>query len=155
VSDGDDSLETLFGRAADARAAGAPAEGVLYLRQAAERYPGAALAHVMLAYALIDLGRAEEAAAAATDACRLAPDAAAAHRALGRAQRLADQPEAALAALDRALSLKPFDADAHYERALLLAQLKRRDDAALALKAGLVCAPKHEGLKRLARRLGG
>ena len=155
MSDGEESLETLFERAADARAAGAPAEGVLFLRQAVERHPGAAVAHLMLAYALTDLGRYAEAAEAAGEACRLAPDHAAPHRALGRAHRLAEEPEAALAAFDRALALQPIDADAHYERALTLAQLQRREDAALALKAGLVCAPKHEGLKRLARRLGG
>lgn len=145
--------ERLFEAAAVARATGDYAAAVRHLRAALVLQPRAAIGHLMLSLSLTEAGLLDEAIATAGEACSLAPDSAAAHYALGRARRLAGMPEAAVESFDAALSLKPIQAETHYERALALAALRRREEAVEALKAGLVCAPRHKGLKALARRL--
>ena len=153
VSDQSAELERLFDEAAAARTAGERARAVERLRAAVALQPRAALSHLMLSLALIEAEAYDQAIDSAEEACRLAPQSAAALYARGRARRLSGDAAAALGDLDQALLLKPINADSHYERALTLVALKRRAEAVEALKAGLVCAPRHKGLKTLARRL--
>jgi tetratricopeptide (TPR) repeat protein len=64
-------------------------------------------------------------------------DLAAAYLARSRAEGSADDSEKALAAADRAIALEPSSAEAHFNRALALEQLERREPAVAAWRTYL------------------
>src|SRR5690606_19009378 len=78
-------------------------------------------------------GAADEALTAAREAVAAQPQDPMAQRLLAAALRLAGDREGAVEAIDRAVALAPDDADVHLERAGLLLQERKLDEAQVAL----------------------
>jgi protein O-GlcNAc transferase len=94
------------------------------------------------ACALLDLKRAPEALAAATEATLADPRDAQAFLALGLARVLCGQATGALEAFDRALALRPTLAKAHGGRGLALAATGKADEAIAAYERAAALDPR-------------
>ena len=95
--------------------------------------PTIAAAHVNLGRGLKDLNRFAEALASYDTAISLDPLRRGLQQPRQRAPKL-KRPEDALASYDKAIALKSGHAEAHYNRAVVLHELKRLDDALAGLK---------------------
>ena len=78
-------------------------------------------------------GAAPEALAAAREAVAAQPDDVVAQRLLAAALRLSGERQAALEAIDRAIELAPDDATLHLERAGLMLDVRKLDEAQISL----------------------
>jgi tetratricopeptide (TPR) repeat protein len=95
-----------------------------------------------LANALNQLGRPEEAAAAASEALRLDPRLVSAHSNLGVANRTLGHLEAAAQNFAAAAALQPTYADAHANLGVLLTELGRPEEAEAPLRTAAQLSPQ-------------
>ena len=95
-----------------------------------------------LANALNQLGRPEEAAAAASEALRLDPRLVSAHSNLGVANRTLGHLEAAAQNFAAAAALQPSYADAHANLGVLLTELGRPEQAEAPLRTAAALSPQ-------------
>ena len=95
-----------------------------------------------LANALNQLGRPEEAAAAASEALSLDPRLVAAHSNLGVANRALGHREAAIQNFRAAAALQPSYADAHANLGVILTELERPEEAEAPLRTAARLAPQ-------------
>ncbi|MCX5797398.1 MAG: tetratricopeptide repeat protein [Elusimicrobia bacterium] len=112
--------------------------------------PGDAPAHIERAELLLESGRRDEALAALQRAQSIGPKEPQLERML-RLYRGLKEPDRALAVADRIVKLRPGDAPAQVERAELLLESGRRDEALAALQRAESLDPSAENLRRIAR----
>ena len=138
----DDRLPT----AVNALMGGNPAAALAQLDRILADSPELAAAHFYRGMALLELGRAAQAAVALSLATTLAPDADEAWAYLGSARRLAGDPEAALSdlriAADRLDDNPGLLASVYHERGLALIALDDMDEALAALRRAVELAPE-------------
>lgn len=150
--------QCLFHLAEVQRASGRHAEAVETYMQVLERRRDIADVFFSLGSALLELNRAREAAAALSEALRLAPNDPQAHNNLGNALAELGQTEEAVAHYGAALRLDPRYPDARLNLGITLAGLGRDGEAEQALRAVLGDAPSwvavHRELASLLIRTG-
>jgi len=129
-------LGLLAGRGGDHRRA------VAFGRRAVAAAPDNPSVHNNLGVALMDLGRADEAADAFRAAIALAPDTAAIHYNLGRALKAQGRLDDAVAAFRAATALMPGHANAHDALGTALAALGRPAEAVAAFEAAVALEPE-------------
>jgi Flp pilus assembly protein TadD len=110
-------------------------------QQAVRERPDDAQAHLELAWALIDVGRVNEALSPAREAVRLAPDDADAHNSLGWLLLQQRNFPSALQTLQTAIRLDPEHRFAHYNFGWVLYGLERHEDAEVAFLEAQRIAP--------------
>jgi tetratricopeptide (TPR) repeat protein len=114
-------------------------------RLAAAADPDAPEPHAMLALALLEQERWDDAADEARNAIGLAPDWGYAHYVLGKVLLERHLPEEARAAVEEAISLDPTDADAHVLLAAIHFDESRFADALQSAQEALAHDPEHAG----------
>ncbi len=112
----------LLKQGRDLLAKGSAAEAVPVLRQAIEKNPADADAHLLLGSALALLPRRSEAVAELTQAIRLRPDHAPAYNILGMTLARFAEFDSAQKAFEKAIAIDPKLAGAHLNLALVFAQ---------------------------------
>lgn len=123
--------------------AGCNEQGIEFLRRALTRDPEFALAHRNIAHLYALTGDNFVALHHYSEAARLDPNDIAAH--IEQARILSDirgEYDAALAVYDKALATAPEDARLHRGRGKVLAELKRNDEAADAMRRAAELAPE-------------
>lgn len=108
--------------------AGRPVDAEAALRRAARLLPGHPVVAYGLGLALQAEDRLDEAAEFYAEALAARPDLAPAWNNLGNIHKELQEPERALDCFERALAIAPDDARAHFNRALALLALGRRDE---------------------------
>lgn len=133
--------DALLARALVARARGDRDSALELFTQARDAAPGCAAHHANLAAALLELGRAAEAADAANAALARDGRASAAHLTLAAARFAQRDIEAALARYDALLAQAPDEPAAHAGRADCLRERGQHAEAVLAYRAAIALAP--------------
>jgi len=108
------------------------AEAIEQFRREIALYPDHVLAHVELAFNLLNRGRPDEAVDAAQDAVRLDPGLFVTHLVLGRALVAAGDVAPGVSELESAARLAPKSADVFFALGRAYARAGRKDDAANA-----------------------
>jgi len=119
---------------------GRPAEALDHLQHAVSMQPGYALALDNLGATLAVLGRHDEAEQAIRAALAINERIASAHNSLGTLL-MRRHDDAALACIDRALGIDPAFFDAHVQRATLLREQGRIEDAVMSWRRAVTLAP--------------
>jgi len=130
------------------RARGNARAGLMEFEKARAAAPASPYAQVKTARALLELGRAEEAATAARAAVRLARGYPAANLALAAALAALGDHESEVEALRAALEINPFDYVAWRDLGRALRHLGRVQEAQQASVAALRLAPRDEKFQR-------
>jgi len=130
------------------RARGNVRAGLMEYEKGRSVAPASPYAHVKTARALLDLGRAPAAAAAAREAVRLGGGYPAANVVLAAALRVLGDHEGVVAALREALELNPFDPFAWRDLGRALRKLGRAQEAQKASVTALRLMPGNEAFMR-------
>ena len=106
-----------------------------------------------LGAAYLDAGRVDNGMRTLQQALTLAPDHFSVHLNLSRAFEMQGDPTTALGHVDRALTANPYLSAAHVRRGILLAGLKRFDEAAAAIEEAARLNPQDPQLQQIRQRV--